>query len=245
MEKYRGLRATVSTRRAGQRLRERLFSYTGSSLSEQKRASRWELLTRRFPDLGDMRVIDLGGTTWDWTMGLSRALEKLQLKATTPKEVLVVNLDEKALTNPADWTQTLTGDACALPPEILNTSFDLVFSNSLIEHVGGPWRRVAMADNVHRLADHHWVQTPYRYFPIEPHWMFPLFQFLPVVARARISRYWPLTPDGLRGNTIASELDAVLGIELIGEAELRRLFPSSEVIHEKFVGLTKSLIVTR
>jgi hypothetical protein len=235
----------MSTHKAGQRLRGRLFSYTGSSLSERTRERRWELLTRRFPDLGDMRVIDLGGTTWDWTLGLSRALEKLQLKAATPKEVLVVNLDEGALTNPADWIQTLTGDACALPAEILGTNFDLVFSNSLIEHVGGHWRRVAMTENVHHLADHHWVQTPYRYFPVEPHWMFPFFQFLPIAARARISRHWPLTPDDLRGDSKDGALDAALGVELLSKVELRRLFPSSELIHERFVGLTKSLIVTR
>ncbi len=37
-----------------------------------------------------------------------------------------------------------------------------------------------------------WVQTPYRYFPIEPHWIFPGFQFLPLSARTEISRRWPL-----------------------------------------------------
>ena len=29
------------------------------------------------------------------------------------------------------------------------------------------------------------VQTPYRYFPVEPHWLFPGLQFLPMGLRAR------------------------------------------------------------
>ncbi|HEX4060865.1 MAG TPA: UDP-N-acetylmuramoyl-tripeptide--D-alanyl-D-alanine ligase [Streptosporangiaceae bacterium] len=48
--------------------------------------------------------------------------------------------------------------------------YDLVFSNSLIEHVGGHERRERFADTVHQLSGAYWVQTPYRYFPVEPHW---------------------------------------------------------------------------
>jgi hypothetical protein len=223
----------------------RLHSYTGASISEGFREKRWKSLLRRFPDLGDMRVIDLGGTSWDWTEGYWRTVAKVTAKPFTPKEVLVVNLDESALRYPAPWISTFAGDVCDLPEDVLTTGFDLVFSNSLIEHVGGHFQRKAMADAVHRLADHHWVQTPSRYFPIEPHWMFPGFQFLPASARAVISPRWPLSPPELRGQSKVQALDEVLGIELLGISEMRRLFPNSELHRERFAGWTKSVVAIR
>jgi hypothetical protein len=229
----------------GAHIRKRLHSYTGLSVSERFRQKRWHDLLRRFPDLGDMRVIDLGGTTWDWTEGYWRTVATATSKPFAPKEVLVVNLDESALRYPAPWTRTLAADVCDLPEDILTTGFDLVFSNSLIEHVGGHFRRMAMADAIQRLADHHWVQTPSRYFPIEPHWMFPCFQFLPASARAAISPRWPLSPPEMRGQSKGQALDEVLGIELVSMSEMRRLFPTSELHRERFVGWTKSIVAIR
>ena len=93
----------------------------------------------------------------------------------------------------------VSGDACRPPDRVRNESYDLVFSNSLIEHVGGFANRQLCADFIRSKADRHWVQTPYRYFPIEPHWLFPGFQFLPLNARVAITRRWKLgfmhTPD--------------------------------------------------
>jgi hypothetical protein len=70
--------------------------------------------------------------------------------------------------------------------------FDLIYSNSVIEHVGGHWRRERYAETVHHFADHHWIQTPYRYFPVEPHWLFPFFQHLPISVKATITARWPM-----------------------------------------------------
>ncbi len=68
----------------------------------------------------------------------------------------------------ADGTQLPFGDR----------EFDIAFSNSVIEHVP-PELQAAFAAEVSRVADRYFVQTPNRYFPIEPHYQLPLFQFLP------------------------------------------------------------------
>lgn len=216
------------------RLRPKVFSDTGHSLSERARVKRWAELIRRFPELADMRVLDLGGTTWSWTMG-----------PVWPKSLLVVNLDEGCLKHEHPWIATVQGDACELPPKILEMSFDLVFSNSLIEHVGGHWRRRVLAETISRLSDHYWVQTPARYFPVEPHWFFPGFQFLPVTTRAAISRQWPLAPPQNRGRTKDEAVEQVLEVELISTVEMGRLFPGAELWREKYFGLTKSIVAIR
>ena len=76
------------------------------------------------------------------------------------------------------------GDACDPVGAVGGRSFDLVYSNSVIEHVGGHQRRELFAQAVRDLAPSHWVQTPYRYFPLEPFWLFSAFQFLPLPSRA-------------------------------------------------------------
>jgi hypothetical protein len=96
---------------------------------------------------------------------------------------------------------------------------------------------------VHALADAHWVQTPYRYFPIEPHWLFPGLQFLPVAIRARIAHRWPLayTP----GRPYPAVLSTVLFTELLDRTQMRYYFPHSKLRAERVAGLTKSLVAIK
>jgi hypothetical protein len=87
------------------------------------------------------------------------------------------------------------------------------------------------------------VQTPYRYFPIEPHWLVPGLQFLPITLRARIAHRWPLayTP----GRAKEAVLNTVMWTELIDRTQMRVYFPDSEILSERVAGLTKSLIAVR
>jgi SAM-dependent methyltransferase len=118
------------------------------------------------------------------------------------------------------------GDARALPFE--PGSFDIAYSNSLVEHLD-PADRPRFAAEIRRVAGRYWVQTPNRYFPIEPHVLLPGFQFLPESARRRL---WKLGTPGTPYEPI----------ELLGAAELRELFPDAVILLERFLGLTKSLI---
>lgn len=118
------------------------------------------------------------------------------------------------------------GDARLLPFD--DDAFDVAYSNSLVEHLD-PADRPRFAAEVRRVARRYWVQTPNRYFPIEPHVLLPGFQFLPEGARRRL---WRLgMPRGPYER-----------IELLGAAELAQLFPEALILRERFAGLTKSLI---
>lgn len=217
------------SRASGRGLRELLVEGPGS-LGERSRARRWQLLQALFPDIGRYRILDLGGTPASWLRAPVR-----------PKHVVVVNLAD--LNDPGQpWLTVEQGDACALPERILEKPFDLVFSNSLIEHVGGHARRQELADAVNKLAPRHWVQTPYRYFPIEPHWLFPGMQFLPLRARAFIARVWPLVHTRA---TRERAVPVVLSTELIGITEMRHYFQESEIVRERVGPLIKSIVAVR
>ncbi len=152
-----------------------------SSLSGRARARRWTEFRRRFRDIEEMRVIDLGGTPRSWQMAPVR-----------PLEVICVNTDPgEAVAVDDPPVRSVVGDACDLPAGLRGERFDLVYSNSVLEHVGGHWRRAAFAESVRTLSQRHCVQTAYRYFPFEPHFPFPALQNLTVHAPAGVVRRWP------------------------------------------------------
>lgn len=177
-----------------------------------------------------MRVLDLGGWLSSWRAVSGR-----------PAEVVSVNLQPQA-DEPDAWGTSVVGDACEPPAWLLRESFDLVYSNSLIEHVGGHQRCTALAEVVHAAAPHHWVQTPYRYFPVEPHWLFPGMQFLPARAQALVAEKWHF---GFMSSTASSSVEDVLSVSLLSVTEMRHYFPSSEIVADRFLGVTKSIVAVR
>jgi hypothetical protein len=198
------------------------------SVTNRCRQLRNEEFKRRFPDLAEMRVLDLGGTALSWrTTGL-RA-----------KAVVLVNLDDVG--QPEEpWLTHIRADACSGD----FGKFDLVFSNSLLEHLGGHARREQLVEVIEKSAPRWWVQTPYRYFPIEPHWVFPGFQFLPFRTRVAITRHWnvghqPATTDK------AAAAKLVASVELVSATEMRSYFPTSEIWFERFAGVPKSIVAIR
>lgn len=202
------------------------------SVGAHARARRWQRLIDWFPDFTDMRVVDLGGRVDTWLQAPFR-----------PYGLHVINPEEDRRSDAPDWIEVTACDACALPGNISNRRYDLVFSNAVLEHVGGHERRRRFADSVHTLADRHWVQTPYRYFPLEPHWLFPGMQFLPLAARYQVAWRWPLAHQPARNRD--RTLRAVLGTELVARTEMRHLFADSEIAAERMCGLVKSLIAIR
>lgn len=199
------------------------------------RERRMQEFLRRFPQLDSYSVVDLGGVPRFWMQSPTR-----------PAHLVCVNLDPKIVVPTRDgghdpeldWITCVRADACTYQAN----PFDLVVSNSLIEHVGGAGPRAQLAKTVRALAHSYWVQTPYRYFPIEPHWMFPGMQFLPLPLRQRVARrHWTV---GTRYSPAYANHEAIW-TELIGKTELAQLFPDAEIWSEKLVGLTKSIVAIR
>jgi hypothetical protein len=211
-------------------VRNRLVDAQGS-VGERQRVRRWEWFAQTFTDVGSMSVIDLGGTIEAWRRA-----------PVHPASLHIINLELEPAEVPA-WARIDRADACNLPTHIANGRYDLVFSNSVIEHVGGHSQRQRFADTIHTLADRHWVQTPYRYFPIEPHWLFPGFQFLPLSARARISRHWPLAHSPAKGRE--ESVQQAMSVELLSRTEMAFYFPRSTIGSERVLGIVKSLIAIK
>jgi hypothetical protein len=199
---------------------------SAGSASTRWRQRRWHALATRFPALGDMHVLDLGGTAVSW-----------RLSPVQPGALTLLNTFHQS-----GDVEVIVGDACEPPASLLGRRFDLVYSNSVIEHVGGHYRREQFAAIVHGLSDHHWIQTPNRYFPVEPHFLCPGLQYLPLPLATRTARLWPVGHYAGRLSSPQIAAMRVQEIELLGRSQMRYYFPDSEILRERAGPLTKSLI---
>jgi len=123
-------------------------------------------------------------------------------------------------------------------------SFDLVFSNSTIEHLAEKRNQRAMADEVRRLASAYYVQTPNYWFPIEPHFLAPGWQYLPRSVRIAIIRRIRV---GHRGpwHDPAEAVREIDEIRLLRRSEMSEMFPDAQIISERIGPLTKSFVAVR
>ena len=69
------------------------------------------------------------------------------------------------------------GDACALP--FADGAFDVVFSNAVIEHVGGREQQRRLVLEAIRVGRRVFITTPNRRFPMEVHTRLPFVHWLP------------------------------------------------------------------
>ncbi len=186
------------------------------------RARRYGIFAELCAVVPSDRIVDIGA-------GAGHALAAFNRE----NAITAVDLAPWPGCEPAGNVTFVRADACALPFE--DRAFDLAFSNSVIEHVG-PERQADFAREVRRVADGYFVQTPNRYFPIEPHYQFPFFQFLPVAWQRWLNNRFTL------GWQQRGQWEP---IRLIGRRELERLFPDAEIHGERIFGLTKSLMAVR
>lgn len=177
-----------------------------------------------------LHLLDVGGTQEFWeTMDCLEEDLKIVVYNTKPMEITHANFSN------------MVGDARNMK-EFQEEEFDIVFSNSAIEHVGTFEQQRQMAEEVQRVGKKYYVQTPNRYFPIEPHFLIPFFQFLPLGLRVFLVTHFK-NPWGFRFKNKENATRYVGAIRLLTERELKDLFPNAKIYKEKFLGITKSFTV--
>ncbi|GAA0879225.1 hypothetical protein GCM10009119_21930 [Algoriphagus jejuensis] len=187
-----------------------------------------KLFFKNFDPEKPLRILDVGGTDYFWKSslipnipGVTITLLNLHLEKTT-------HLNIKAQ----------VGDATAMP-EFGDKKFDLVFSNSVIEHVYTFENQMKMANEIQRVGKCYFIQTPNKYFPVEAHYAIPFAQYLP-----NRMVFFFLTKTRLSRMTKWKEADAqqyLDEIRLLDIKEMKTLFPGAKILKEKTLGMVKSL----
>lgn len=202
-----------------------------NSFSVKWRRKRFVLFKQLLSSLTPpVKVLDVGGTEYFW--------ENVNFIPESNTSIVLLNLYKIDVTLP--WISSVVGNGMDLS-RYNDGEFDLVFSNSVIEHLGTWENQLKMASEVRRVGKHYFVQTPNRYFPVKPHFLFPFFHFLPYSCRVWIVRnfntgWFDKTPDRSIAEAIVKE------IRLLSKNELKYLFPESTIFSEKVLGMTKSFV---
>ena len=192
---------------------------------------------RRFvKDLGvndQTRILDIGGTPFNW-----------ELLDVRPR-ITIVNMPRAREAFDEHYT-CVFADGRALP--FGDHSFDIVFSNSVIEHVGDAERQRRFANEIARVGRAYWVETPNRWFPVEPHLLTPFLHFLPKRWQRSIARrftVWALIERPSRDRWEYYIEHYLRDIRLLDAADLREMFPDAEIVRERLGAWTKSLIAVK
>ncbi len=206
-----------------------------TSLAARMRRRRMQLFTQLlepFPE--PVSLLDVGGTAGFWEMYLPEL----------PKRVHLTLLNLTATpTGQLPDTVSIAGDARRMS-DFADRAFQVCFSNSVIEHVGTFADQRAMALEIQRVSHAYFVQTPNHFFPIEPHFLFPGWQFLPRYFKTLLHQKFNLGWMARQPDRRLAQAE-VEQIRLLNLADMKRLFPSAEIHREKFGPLVKSLIAVR
>jgi hypothetical protein len=194
----------------------------------EKRFDFFKSLLGKIKSDGAIEILDVGGTETYW--------EYLKFLPNEKVHITLLNLNLIPLRN--NKFTSLKGDACDLSA-FRDKQIDIVFSNSVIEHLFSRENQKKMADEIRRVGKNYYVQTPNRYFPIEPHWVFPLFQFLPFSIKVFLTRNFNFGSP--KAATKEEAVRRVREVKLLSKKEMEKLFPEAKIYKEKFLGLTKSV----
>lgn len=183
-----------------------------------------------------VRILDVGGRVDFWNE-LNQNVKRL--------DIVNVEGDRSSLTpvESRPWMRVGYGNALDLNFE--DRAYDLVFSNSVIEHVQTWENQVLFAKEAARVGKALWVQTPAREFFIEPHYIAPFIHWVPIPLRRKIVRWftiwgWIERPSQQRVDEVIAE------IRLLSFDEFQSLFPGCQILRERFLGIfTKSYIAVR
>lgn len=199
------------------------------------RRKRWRRFLRTIqPDAADV-ILDVGGYPRFWLF-----FEPVGSR------IDIVNIDR------IDWDpdqapehniHTFKGDGCDLP--YADGSYDIIFSNSVIEHLGTWQNQQRFAAEAVRVGGSLWIQTPAREFFFEPHYMTPFIHWFPKKTRRRLLRNFTLWGLLIRPDDQSVE-ESLREHRQLRYEEMQELFPDCTIYKEKFLFLfTKSYIACR
>jgi hypothetical protein len=200
-------------------VKQSLSDRKSGSLASRFRYRRWQFILSALKAHGRETVVDVGGTDKSWWF------------VDWEGAVIRCNLDRDASSSGL----RVVADGQLLP--FKDAAFDIAFSNSVIEHLGTYAAQALFAKEFRRVAKHYFLQTPNKWFLIEPHYLFPLFQFMPLWLQRWLHTHFDI---GTFRKT-----DPFGTIRLMVRRELQELFPDARLVPERLGPFVKSWYVVR
>lgn len=175
-------------------------------------------------------ILDVGGGQSNW-----------QFIKTRPK-IIILNIEKPSDYIDSEQFEFVKGDATnLLYPD---KSLDIVYSNSVIEHLFTKENQIKMAKEILRVGKRIYVQTPAKEFFVEPHLITPFIHWLPIKVQEKLMRNFTIW--GLITRPGKEYIDNFLKERrLLSKKEFAELFPDCEIKIERFLLMPKSYIAIK
>jgi ubiquinone/menaquinone biosynthesis C-methylase UbiE len=207
-----------------------------SKLSAVSRRRKYELFQETMRPTEQMRVLDVGAQS---DSGAGEALQLVDIYPWTFR-VAALNVSSSHIEHIKrrhPEVDARVGDARELPwPD---KHFDIVYSNAVIEHVGGFEDQKKMASEIMRVGKRWFVTTPNRWYPFEFHLRLPFVTWLPWHGyrwAGRLMQYNHIDRKYMFGVPVT-------GTRLLGASDLRKCFPGSRIVKQRVTFMAETLIV--
>ena len=136
----------------------------------------------------------------------------------------------------------VAGNALSLP--FPDNSFDIAYSNSVIEHLYTFNNQKTFAREMLRVSKRIYMQTPNKSFLIEPHLITPFIHFLPEGLQRCLLKNFTIW--GILTRPSKETVNGFLKeVKLLTQSELKQLFPGCKILKEKWLFFAKSYMVIK
>jgi SAM-dependent methyltransferase len=143
-------------------------------LQRFNRDRKWRLFNQQFTTTDQLRVLDVGVTDEEF----SSSDNYLEKHYPFPQMITALAVAEpQTFRERYPKVTALSYDGKHIP--FADRTFDVCWSNAVIEHVGDRPAQIAFIKELVRSSKAVFFTTPNRYFPIEVHTRTPLLHFLP------------------------------------------------------------------
>jgi hypothetical protein len=198
-----------------------------SRFTARSRARRFARFMELMSPSSTDRILDVGVTDTAW-----RSSNPLEAAYPWPERITAVGLGSmptfQGLFPAVDF---VVADGRNLP--FADKTFDIGYSNAVIEHVGSLADQRQFVSELLRTCRRVWISTPNARFPIDPHTLLPFVHWLPRGIRHPILR---ITGNGHWASEAA--------LRPMNAAELLSMFPrddSVRIVRQRVLGLTSNL----
>jgi hypothetical protein len=192
------------------------------------------LLDEALKDKDRVTILDVGGSPIYWNMLDHSYVDKV--------EIHCLNFEEEFTKydglRKSIKLKIVIGDGCHMP-QYADGQFDICHSNSVIEHVGSLENMRRFAAETRRVGRAYYIQTPNFWFPLEPHYMFPLIHWLPDAAK--VALFTNLSLGYAKKVSFEEALTRIDHTRMLSTRMMRHFYPDTKICFERVLLLRKSI----
>ena len=202
------------------------------------------LFRRHVEALGrPLRILDLGGSVQMWTRWGVTEADGLHIVLANDHRTDTTHRSEPL---PGRFMNAWSVNALELSPDVFS-HYDLVFSNSMLEHLPSPAAQARLAAAIMASGKPYFIQVPNKRCIVDPHFPHPLaayFALWPRRLQVWAHAHHALGSSGRAGSMAAAHA-AIATYHPLTRRELAALFPDGRVVTEWNLGLPMSLVAMR